>query len=132
MQRKLTDSYMLLANDGEVHDSEFGTRAKRYGDAINAFISNPFLGCLTYRNVGNHSYILDYFGQYGILIGSTFIYLFFKPVTRYLKHNGIVVVIMLITVIVALFNILPLACMTPLYILLPAVSKYNKSLENEK
>jgi len=132
MQKKLTDSYMIMANDGEVNDSEFGTRAKRYGHAIDAFISNPLFGSLTYRNVGNHSYILDYFGQYGFLIGLAFIYLFSRPITRYLRHSGTVTVVLFITVIVALFNVLPLASIAPLYILLPAVCKYNMRLENEE
>lgn len=132
MQRKLTDSYMIMANNGEVSDSEFGTRAKRYGQAIDALISNPVTGVLTYRKVGNHSYFLDYFGQYGIFIGYLFIYLFFSPISKFLKNNSTGVIVILMTIIVALFNVLPLSCIVPIYILLPATIQYQQVLENER
>lgn len=124
IKRKLMDSRDALVYGADIEDSEFATRYERYTRDIGLIFGSPIWGSLSYMTVGKHSFILDYFAQYGIPLGIVFSKLIFSPCTDWIKYQMPVAnVVLWITFLLAVMNPLTLVSSVPLCFALPAYCK---------
>jgi len=62
-------------------------RTERYLRSLDLFLGSPLIGVLSFDDLGKHSEILDSFAQWGVVIGSIFVYLLsFLPLNM-IKQN---------------------------------------------
>ena len=80
---KVQDIFLSAESDETI--GTVGARFGRYAKSVTAFASSPLLGSLSRAAVGKHSPILDNFGQYGLIIGTLFAFLFLVMPARYLR-----------------------------------------------
>lgn len=73
------DDIIQSINFGDATGS-FADRRDRYMRSAELFLNNPILGTITVRDLGKHSSVLDNFGQWGLFIGSLFVYLIIRPI----------------------------------------------------
>ena len=72
-------------------DSASGTlydRIERYQRSFLLFVQNPIFGTMSSTDIGKHSQILDNFAQFGIVVGSMFVYLLITVPVMYIKRRG--------------------------------------------
>jgi hypothetical protein len=72
-------------------DSASGTlydRIERYQRSFLLFVQNPIFGTMLSTDIGKHSQILDNFAQFGIVVGSMFVYFLIAVPIRYINRRG--------------------------------------------
>lgn len=79
----LAERFAFIADslNGIENKSDVGNRIDRYMISINSFLKYPISGMFLFNrySTGGHSFILDTFGQFG-LVGGLAIFLFFKQI----------------------------------------------------
>ncbi|MCM1139491.1 MAG: hypothetical protein NC453_13050 [Muribaculum sp.] len=124
LHMKLLSMKETLIYGNSFEDSEFGERYERYTRDLNIIITSPLWGALTFYAVGKHSCILDFFAQYGIIMGILYVRLLFKPCTDWTKHRmPMAYTVLWLSIILAFMNPFPLAAAAPLCIVLPSFCK---------
>lgn len=124
IHRKLIYSRDALVYGVDFEDSGFATRYERYTRDLGLIFGSPIWGALSYIAIGKHSFILDFFAQYGIPLGIVFSKTLFSPCTDWIKQQMPVAnVVLWITIILAIMNPLTLVSAVPLCFALPAYCK---------
>lgn len=82
MQEKLLSLQELLNGSEELEDSEFSLRSERYWKALVNTLISPFFGWFTYRGTGNHSHLMDFSAQYGLLLLYGYVQLIINPLRK--------------------------------------------------
>lgn len=104
--RKIVD--VIDSIEGDQSQGSLDERVSRYTRSIDLFMSNPIFGVLSIADVGKHSSYLDSYARYGILIGSTFVYLLtYLPLRmmRGMRDNfGLALSVLVIMILMPLLN----------------------------
>ena len=107
-------------------------RFERYIRSVKLFFQSPIWGQLSRSNIGKHSAILDKFAQFGVLIGSLFVYYLMRVQTRMIKKGidtGISYSIFIVSGLFFLLNNIALAQGTMIFVYYLAIMK---KIEKEK
>lgn len=123
IQRKISEIVSLAADDSaSIADGEFGTRYQRYMKDFRIMFTSPIWGSWGLNN-GNHSYILDFFASYGLILGG----LYFSSLLRiikstYIEYSPASQTMLYILVIVLSLNALAPSLGFVLFVLMPIYS----------
>lgn len=123
IQRKMSEIVHLASDDSaSIADGEFGTRYRRYMKDFRLMFTSPIWGTWGLDN-GNHSYVLDFFASYGLILG----WLYFSSLIKIIKSTYIKYSPASQTVLYILAIVLALNAMVPslgfvLFILMPIYS----------
>ena len=123
IQRKISEIISLGTGDSaSIADGEFGTRYQRYIKDFRLIFTSPIWGTWGLNN-GNHSYILDFFASYGLILG----WMHFSSILKIIKSTNIVhspasQTMVFILTIVLLLNAIALGLGFVLFILMPIYS----------
>ena len=115
---KLQSMYDLLVDGSDIQSSEFSVRVERYIKSFNYAITHPIVGGGKYSVTGNHSHILDFFAQYGLVLGGIYLSLIMYPFKETKKYP-VGYTCMLVYIIMLLLNTLAFSFSVVVYIILP-------------
>lgn len=117
---KLESIYDILVNGDGVENSEFSVRFERYMESFKCALSHPFVGGKVYALTGNHSHILDFFAQYGFIIGAIYLKCLFSPFDFFYGNKQAVSITCRLTFLIMLMlNTLAFSFSIAVYIILP-------------
>ena len=120
IQEKMISLQSLLNGTEDLEDSEFTTRSERYTIALVNTLISPVFGWFTYRRTGNHSHLLDFSAQYGLLLLYGYIQLILNPIRKMniFRHPATTTCITVLGIL-SLFNSLAFAWGAVLFIFIP-------------
>ena len=110
--------YELLVDGSDIQSSEFSVRVERYKKSFNYAILHPIVGGGKYNVTGNHSHILDFFAQYGFVLGGIYLSLIMYPFKESRKYP-VGYTCMLVYIIMLFLNTLAFSFSVVVYIILP-------------
>ena len=110
------------------------SRSERYARSFKMMFENPFLGVLSYDNIGKHSQIFDFFAQFGFFVGFLLVVVLFHIPNKILKsiqyeHKKILKSLIMTFFLLGLLNNYPMHIGAVMILLLLVIFYNNKSIE---
>ena len=123
IQRKISEIVSLASGDSaSIADGEFGTRYQRYMKDFRLMFTSPIWGTWGVNN-GNHSYILDFFASYGLILGGVYFSSLLRIIkSTYIEYSPASQTMLYILVIVLSLNAMAPSLGFVLFVLMPIYS----------